>query len=79
MKSIPTPILTLPDVLAALSKAVGQAGSQAQWCVENNVSTAYVSDVLNGRRDPGKKILDVLGVEPVTVYRPKATRGKHEG
>lgn len=67
-----TTILTITDILAALAKAVADAGSQAQWCSEHDVSTAYVSDVLRGRRDPGKKILDVLGYEAVTCYHAKS-------
>jgi hypothetical protein len=34
------------------------------------VSQAYLSDVLAGRRKPGKKILDGLGVERRIVYQP---------
>lgn len=76
MEINPATILTITDILTVLAKAVGKAGSQAQWCAEHKVSTAYLSDVLNGRRDPGKKILDALGFEPVTLYRPKAETGK---
>lgn len=35
------------------------------------MSAAYVSDVLNGRRAPGEKILEVLNVERVITYRRK--------
>lgn len=71
MKTNKQPLLAALDVCALLSKQIEEAGSQARWCVDNQVSTAYLSDVLNGRREPGKKILDVLGLEAVTFYRPK--------
>lgn len=32
-------------------------------------SAAYLCDVLNGRRDPGPRIMDYLGIE--LVYRKK--------
>lgn len=59
------------EVLAALSESVTAGGSQRSWCKTHGISPPYLSDVLNGRRDPGPKILDVLGLEPVTLYRPK--------
>ena len=71
MDTKPQKLLTTPDVIAVLAKSVAGAGSQAQWCDDHAVSTAYVSDVLNGRRDPGKKILNALGYEAVTRYRAK--------
>lgn len=64
-------LLDITDILAQLAKSIATAGSQAKWCAEQGVSPAYVSDVLNGRRDPGKKILDALGYDAVTCYRPK--------
>lgn len=67
-----TSLLDIDDVTNALAKAIAQAGTQAKWGAENGVSTAYVSDALNGRREPGKKILDALGYEAVTYYRVKA-------
>lgn len=71
MRTTKHTLLTAPDVSALLSKQIEESGSQARWCLDNQVSTAYLSDVLNGRREPGKKILDVLGLESVTHYRPK--------
>lgn len=69
MQITPTKVLDLDDLLVALAAAIAAAGSQAAWCAENNISTAYVSDALNRRRAPGKKILTALGYEAVTYYR----------
>jgi lambda repressor-like predicted transcriptional regulator len=44
--------------IAALSRELG-------------VSPAYLSDVLNGNREPGPKIIDALGLERVVTYRKK--------
>jgi hypothetical protein len=70
-----TPLVEKPAVLAALAQSVAAGGNQLSWCKQNGVSPAYLSDVLSGRREPGPKILDVLGLEPVTVYRPKIQQG----
>lgn len=52
--------------------AMHYEGNQAKFARDNDMSSAYVSDVLNKRRDPGKKILDAVGLEKVTGYRSKS-------
>ncbi|QSJ18976.1 hypothetical protein JYQ62_09660 [Nostoc sp. UHCC 0702] len=47
------------------------AGLQVAFAQDNELSATYVSDVLKARREPGKKILEAVGVEKITVYRPK--------
>jgi hypothetical protein len=47
------------------------AGLQVAFAQDNEMSATYVSDVLKGRREPGKKIIEAVGVEKVTVYRKK--------
>lgn len=66
-----TDIVSKAVVIAALAQSIAAGGSQLRWCKLNDVSPAYLSDVMNGRREPGPKILDALGLEPVTFYRPK--------
>jgi hypothetical protein len=51
------------------------AGLQTAFAQDNDLSGAYVNDVLRGRREPGKKILDAVGVERITVYRLKLRDG----
>lgn len=57
-------------VLALLAERCEQAGSQLKWAKAHGLSQPYVSDVLNGRREPGKSILLALNLEQVTIYRP---------
>lgn len=45
------------------------AGLQLGFAQDNDLSAAYVNDVLRGRREPGQKILDALGIEKVVSYR----------
>jgi hypothetical protein len=47
---------------------VQRAGGQRTWAATARVSQAYVSDVLNGRRDPGDSIVRALGLRKVVRY-----------
>jgi len=78
--------MNLTDVLAELKKDIGRTdqGTAKRWAQFNNVSAAYVCDVLAGRRDPGEKILDALGIERITLYRRKPSpsvkrKARHHG
>lgn len=44
--------------------------TQHEVAEEIGVSDVYLSDVLNGRRDPGPKILTALNLSATTVYEP---------
>jgi hypothetical protein len=57
------------DVRAALQRAIEREGTAAAWCQKHEIARGYVSDVLSGRQEPGKAILDALGIEAVTTYR----------
>jgi hypothetical protein len=48
--------------------------TQGAWAASKRLVPSYVSDVLNGRRDPSPAILDALGLEKVVTYRKKATK-----
>ena len=56
------------DVLRMLFDRCLSAGSRKAWAEQNNISPAYVSDVLNGNRDPGERILNALGLVKVVSY-----------
>jgi len=53
--------------------------TQAAWAKTINASPAYVSDVLNGRREPGPKILEAVGFHKVTAYRPISSKALPKG
>lgn len=61
MKSV-----TIPQKLSEWAKRLG---SQRALAKELGVSEPYLSDVINGRRDPGPKILKALGLERIVDYR----------
>ena len=60
--------LTLKDVLALLRKEADAVGSQKELAAKLGVTAQYVSDVLNGRREPGEAILKPLGLRKVISY-----------
>jgi len=65
--------VSLADIYAELRIECAKAGGQANWAATNGISKQYVCDVLNARRDPGPKILKVLGLKSRVVYwRDKA-------
>lgn len=46
--------------------------SQKQLAAELGVSQSYLSDVLQGRKEPGESILEPLELERVVTYRKRA-------
>jgi len=59
------------EFIQHLQQLVIEAGSQKDLANRLKISTPYLNDVLQGRRDPGKKILAALGFEQVVIYQPK--------
>jgi hypothetical protein len=54
---------------AMLETAINVSGSQKAFAKEAGISEQYLSDVLNGRRDVGEKILKWFGLERVIYFR----------
>lgn len=46
-----------------------RAGGVRKWAADNELSQPYVTLAMNGRQDPGPKILKVLGLKKVISYR----------
>jgi hypothetical protein len=44
------------------------AGNQAYWARNHGISPQHVSDVLAGRREPGKKLASAMGLRRVVSY-----------
>jgi transcriptional regulator with XRE-family HTH domain len=56
------------DPVTELRRRVGKS-NQAAVAAEAGVTRQYISMILKGTRDPGKKILDFLGIREKTVYQ----------
>jgi len=59
------------EITEVLREHVLAAGSQTAFAKAHNLSRPYVTDLLAGNRFPGDKVLDILGLEKIVVYRPK--------
>jgi hypothetical protein len=61
--------MTSDDVREILRQECVRAGSQLAWATAHDLAATYISDVINGRREPGMKLLAALGVERIIIYR----------
>ena len=59
------------QVLEMLRSRVGWKGG-SKFAASLGVSPAFVSNVLTGQKRPTQAMLDLIGVEKVTIYRKKA-------
>ena len=59
-------------IAAELRGRINYATTQSEVAAELGVSTAYLSEVLAGKKNVGEKILKALGYDPQPYYR----RGK---
>jgi hypothetical protein len=62
-------LMTSDDVRTMLREACTKAGNAALWAAKHDLAPSYVSDTLNGRREPGPKILYALGLVSEPQYR----------
>lgn len=64
--------MTADDVRVLLKDACNKDGGIRAWARKHDLSAAYISDILLGRREPGPSVLRVFGLEavhPETIYR----------
>lgn len=57
--------------LKYISSEVAKAGSQQAFALRVGISKQYLCDVLKGRREPGRKLLDGVGFVLKVLYIPK--------
>lgn len=60
--------MNLSDVQDKLRRLCEAAGGQGRWAEQNGLAASFISDVLNGRRDPSEKLLSKLGLKRRIVY-----------
>lgn len=46
--------------------------NRSAFARNNGLSASYVNEIIGGSREPGAKVLHVLGLEKVVSYRRKA-------
>lgn len=51
-----------------LKAAIDVAGSQAAYAGAHELSEAYLSDILRGKRNLTARVAATIGLRPITVY-----------
>lgn len=62
----------LPHILKVIKAHIEVAGSQRLFGEQLEITSSYISNVLNGVKEPSKKMLEAIGYEAVTLYRKTA-------
>jgi hypothetical protein len=71
--------MTREQVVKTIRQNIEATGSLREQARLWGISAAYLSDIMNGRRNPGKKILSKLGLEPIVkVTRTFAAKSKRQ-
>lgn len=60
-----------PAVIRKIEQIIEMHGTQKGAAQFLGISQQYLTDLLKGRRDPGSKILDKLGLESTVIYTTK--------
>ncbi len=61
----------MEDIKPLLRRTAKKHGTQQKFAAFLGVSGAYLSDVMQGKREPGESILKPLGYEKVVSYRKR--------
>ncbi len=62
-------LLDIEDVCRILRCSIKAAGNQTAWAKQFGLERSNVSQTLNGKRPPSKRLLKILGLQRVTAYR----------
>ena len=60
--------LTHTEFIQMLRNSVDNAGSQKALAKDLGISEQYLTDLLRGRRMPGRQVLGALGMVEVRLY-----------
>lgn len=63
--------ITHAQLLAHLTRLENKYGTRKALADRMNVPPGYLSDVMNGNREPGEKFLKPLGLKRVTYYEKR--------
>jgi hypothetical protein len=61
--------MTTADVIEMVRREA--LHGQVAFAIKAGVTQQYISDLLRGKREPGPKILDALGLRKVITYEVK--------
>jgi hypothetical protein len=61
--------MNVDDVMTILDMRCKAHGSRIKWAKAHGVSPSYVNTCFQGKREPGKLILDALGITKIVDYQ----------
>ena len=67
----PAGSMTLDELRTNIRSAVGEYGTQKEAGLAWGISNQYISDIVSGRKLPGKKALNAWRLRKVTYYAHK--------
>ena len=62
---------TRKTLIAKLHAEAAKLGEQRLLAKQLGISSQYLSDILNGRREPGEKVLAALGIKRADLYEAR--------
>lgn len=66
--------MTTEQIISKLRARVEQSGSIRKAAIALGISNTHLGEILDGKRDPGPKVLAQIGVERVIIYRTAETK-----
>jgi hypothetical protein len=71
LRTVPRrPLVDRDQLIRTITRLKGK-GTQKDLADRLQVSPAFLSDVINGNREPGESLLEALGLERRVTYVPK--------
>jgi hypothetical protein len=60
-------VLERKDIIELLRADIEKAGSQSAWARKSRIDRTFINNVLQGRRQPSRRMLRALGLRAVVV------------
>lgn len=61
-------MMTIEEFRAYLAAECQKAGGQGVFSEKTGISQSYISQILNGRQEPGPSVLAALGKRKIVFY-----------
>jgi transcriptional regulator with XRE-family HTH domain len=59
------------ELIDYVEQSISIYGTKKEFARVHGISAQYLGDFLQGRRSPGQKLLNAIGMEKVVLYRTK--------
>lgn len=62
-------MFTIEETREKLRQACRESGGQSAWCQKHGITAPFLSEILRGRRDPTERVVRLIGLERVMMFR----------